>query len=417
MPISSDIHQQFSILQRRIHEHALTYLDNAATTQKPERVIDAISNYYRTHNANVHRGVHTLSDESTVLYEQARHHIATFFGATSEQLIITRNSTEAMNLLVEMWAKFLRPGDVIAVTMQEHHSTLVPWQMVAQRTGCEFLVVPMAESSAWPLPAFTELLQAKKDRLRVVATAAVSNVTGVVAPLEKINAQLREWGVRQNVLFAVDAAQSAAHLPSRLDRWPVDALTFSGHKMYGPMGVGGLVVSERVAKEIAPVLYGGGMIDQVREQETSFHEDFSERFTAGTPDVASLVGLQAAIEFLEEIGWSELQAHEHNLVRYAYEALGQLPQIQLIGPVVTEELDSRVGSVAWTYDGVHAHDVAQILDRSGVAVRSGHHCTMPLHAAEEWVATTRASFAVYNTRADVDRLVTALSQVQNVFGV
>ncbi|MCD8546604.1 aminotransferase class V-fold PLP-dependent enzyme [Candidatus Woesebacteria bacterium] len=245
----------------------------------------------------------------------------------------------------------------------------------------------------------------------------MSNVTGVVAPLEKIDAQLRKWGVRKNVLVAVDAAQSAAHMPSRLDRWPVDALTFSGHKMYGPMGIGGLVVSERLAQEIAPVLYGGGMIAEVRTQETSFHEDFAERFTAGTPDVASLVGLQAAIEFLEEIGWSELQAHEHDLVQYAYEQLQQVPQVRLIGPEPGAEFASRVGSVTWTYEGVHAHDVAQILDRSGVAVRSGHHCTMPLHTEQDWVATTRASFAVYNTREDIDQLIAALEQVQTIFGV
>lgn len=411
-----EVRAQFPILAREIHGRPLVYLDNAATTQKPESVITAISEYYRHHNANVHRGVHTLSDESTHLYEQARKTIAQFFGVPSEQFIATRNTTEAMNLLVQMWRKFLQPDDVIVISFLEHHSNFVPWQKVAQEVGCELVVLPLEENGTLAMETFRTTLESKKDRLRVISLAAVSNVLGAVAPLPEIHEVLTEWGVRQNVLVAVDAAQAAAHMPCQLSDWRADALTFSGHKMYGPMGIGGLIVSASVLQKLEPALFGGGMIAEVHVEETSFHPDANERFTAGTPDVASLIGLQAAIEFLQQLGWDTLQQHEHDLVQYAYQRLSEMNAIRLVGPVPTADLLSRVGSVAWVYEGVHAHDVAQILDRSGVAVRSGHHCTMPLHESQNWIATTRASFGVYNTREDIDRLVNGLQQVQQIFG-
>lgn len=410
------IRSQFPILQRSIHGQPLVYLDNSATTQKPYAVIEAITEYYTNHNANVHRGVHTLSDESTQMYEEARKAVADFFGVSSSQLIMTRNTTEAMNLLTQMWKKFLQPGDVIAVSMLEHHSNFVPWQMLAQEIGCEFVVLPLTEDGKISIDEMRTALIDKKDRLRVISLPAVSNVLGSMTPVAEIHSLLEDWGVRKQVLLMLDSAQAVAHMPLKLSLWNVDAIAFSGHKMYGPMGIGGLVVNESTLQKLEPALFGGGMIAEVHTATTSFHPEASERFTAGTPDVASIVGLQKAIQFIQEIGWEDLQKHEHDLVQYAYQKLSEIPQVRLIGPAPTDAVESRVGSVAWVYEGVHAHDVAQILDRVGVAVRSGHHCTMPLHEDQNWVATTRASFAVYNTREEIDRLITGLSQVKEVFG-
>jgi len=412
----AEIRSEFPILSRKVHGHDLVYLDNSATTQKPRAVIQALTEYYENHNANVHRGVHTLSDESTHIYETARKVIAQFFGATGQQLILTRNTTEAINTLVQMWKPLLHAGDVIAVSLLEHHSNFVPWQMAALELNCELVVLPLTAQGEFAMDEIASLLESKKDRLRVLTVPVVSNALGTVAPISELVSLLSDWGIRDNVLVSVDGAQAAAHVPIHMGEWQIDALSFSGHKMYGPMGIGGLILSPRILKMVQPVSFGGGMIDEVHIESTSFHPEASERFTAGTPDVASVYGLQRAIEFLASIGWPELQEYEHSLLTYLYEQLQIIPQVTVVGPAPTTDMKSRIGSVSWVYDGVHAHDVAQILDRSGIAVRSGHHCTMPLHEANDWVATTRASLAVYNTHEDIDRLVAALHQVKQVFG-
>jgi len=411
------IRSQFPILSREVHGVPLVYLDNAATTQKPLSVLAAIGEYYTQHNANVHRGVHTLSDESTQIWSESRRTIARFFGASSDQLIATRNTTEAVNSLVYGWGEqHVSAGDVIAVGLAEHHSHFVPWQELARRKGAEFVVLPSGEDGRLDRELVSGFLHPLRERLKVVAVTHISNVLGVVDSLF-IGDLLSEWGIRDQVWVSLDAAQSAARLPLDIEALPVDSLAFSGHKLYGPMGIGGLVVRRSRLPELQPVLFGGGMITEVSATRTTFAEEFEDRFTAGTPDVASLAGLAAAIEFVQGIGLEKIQTHEEELTGYALERLAEVPEIEIVGPKTPRDEHGnliRLGSVAWLYKGVHAHDVAQILDRSGIAVRSGHHCAMPLHSARGWPATTRASFAVYNCKKDIDVLVAALREVKKI---
>jgi len=413
------VRSQFPILSREVHGHPLAYLDNAATTQKPLSVLAAIGEYYTQHNANVHRGVHTLADESTQIWAESRNTITAFFGAAPDQFIATRNTTEAVNSLVYGWGEqHISAGDVIAVGLAEHHSHLVPWQQLALRKKAELVVLPCTDDGRLDPTLVAGFLHPYRDRLKVVALTHISNVLGVVDSLF-IGDLLAEWGIRQQVWVSLDAAQSAARLPLDIEDLPVDSLVFSGHKLYGPMGIGGLIVRRSRLAELQPVLFGGGMIAEVSATRTTFAEDTEERFTAGTPDVASLAGLAAAIQFVQEIGLGQIQEHEEELTAYALERLSEVPQVEIVGPKSTRDEQGnliRLGSVAWLYRGVHAHDVAQILDRSGIAVRSGHHCAMPLHSARGWPATTRASFGVYNTKEEIDRLVIALHEVQKVFG-
>jgi cysteine desulfurase/selenocysteine lyase len=416
---TQEIREKFPILSREIHGRPLVYLDNAATTHKPQQVLDAIAAYYSQHNANVHRGLHTLSDESTQIWSDSRRTIADFFGAEPSQFIATRNTTEALNTLVYGWGEqHISAGDVIAVGLAEHHSHFVPWQQLAHRKQAEFLVLPSGEDGVLDPEQVSAFLHPYRERLKVVALTHISNVLGVVDPLF-IGSFLRDWGIREQVWVSLDAAQSAARLPLNISTMDVDSLAFSGHKLYGPMGIGGLIVAKGRLAELQPILLGGGMIGEVSVSQTSFAEDLEDRFTAGTPDVASLAGLAAAIKFVEESGIRQIQQHEEELTQYALQRLAELPQLQIVGPTQTRNAAGelvRLGSVAWLYEGVHAHDVAQILDRSGVAVRSGHHCAMPLHSLREWPATTRASFAVYNTKEEIDVLIEALREVKTVFG-
>jgi cysteine desulfurase/selenocysteine lyase len=410
------IRAQFPILQRSVHEKPLVYLDNAATTQKPQAVLDAILNYYTQHNANVHRGVHTLSDESTEAFLSAHERVAKFFGAQSQQLLFTRNTTEAMNHLAWGWRRELRAGDVIVTSLQDHHSSLVPWQQVALERGAQIVTLQLAADGAIDLENSLVLLNQHIKKIKVIALPLVSNVLGTLTPICEITEWLEQKKVRDHILCVVDAAQAAPHIPVSLAEFHVDALVFSGHKLYGPMGAGGAIVAPWVLEKLQPTLTGGGMIDTVTTTSATFSEDMIDRFTAGTPDVASLVGLAAALDWLEQWTAAERLAHEHDLMQYAWQKLSEQPAVTLIGPPVTSDPYSRIGVIAWVYDRVHAHDVAQVLDRSGVAVRSGHHCTMPLHTAMHWQATSRASVALYNTRADIDALIEGLTQVSNTFG-
>jgi cysteine desulfurase/selenocysteine lyase len=410
---SAVIRQDFPILSRQVHGRPLVYLDNAATTQKPEAVIEAISGYYREHNANVHRGVHTLSDESTRIYHDSRRTIAGFFGAQPEELILTRNATEALNLAALSWGRqWVREGDAVAVSIMEHHSNFVPWQQLAKEKGARFVVLPLTDDGRLDWRAATDIIDELGDKLKVLALTHLSNTLGSVNPMEKLADHLRQKSWRPRMLVVADAAQSSARIPLSLDLLGADALAFSGHKIYGPMGIGGLIVKRDRLEEFQPVLLGGGMIGRVGEAETTFAEDVQDRFTAGTPDVASAAGLAAACDYLTKLGRAEILEHERGITKYAYDQLAKIPEIELVGP---RPEDGRLGSVTFLYKGVHAHDVAQILDREGVAVRSGHHCTMPLHTVCGWPATTRASFAVYTIKEEIDALVSALDQVKRVF--
>lgn len=408
----------FPILATKPHGKSLVYLDNAATSQKPRQVIEAISRYYQEHNANVHRGVHALSDISTSDWEESRQEVASFFGAKPSELIVTRNTTEALNGVVYGWAEHtLQPGDSIITSLCEHHSNFVPWQQLAKRKQLELKIVNIDEAGRLNTEQLLEW--AKDERCKLLALTHVSNTLGTQMPLEELVPAIRQ--VNQNIKIVIDGAQAAPHIPVNFAKLDVDFYAFSGHKLLAPMGVGGLIVRESLLKEdqMKPWLYGGGMIDQVGTEKTTFIEDSSERFTAGTPDVASLVGLAAACRYLRTLGMEQVAAHDQSLVLYAIKKLQAISDVSLIGPVTplegVEKLD-RVGSVAFVYHDVHAHDVAQVLDSQGVAVRSGHHCTMPLHTEYKWQATLRASFHVYTTKTDIDALVASLQHVRQVFG-
>lgn len=421
------VKKDFPIFQQAENVN-LVYLDNAATTQKPQLVIDAIVNYYKNSNANVHRGVHRLSDESTKMWLDSRQTIAAFFDAKPSELIITRNTTEAINGVAYGWGDYqLKTGDVILSTQMEHHANLVPWQEVCRRTGAELKIIPVLPDGRLDSDWYQAHLTKK---VKLVALQQVSNALGTLHPVNWYIDLAQTMGAR----VLIDAAQSAPHLPINFSKMRADFLVFSGHKMLGPMGIGGLFVRDEIIKsgEMHPWLFGGGMITQVSEVSAEYHSDPTERFTAGTPDVASAVGLAAACTYLHDLNMKMVLEHDQSLVMYAVGKLTKNKKITLLGVTEPAFVDAtplyelkgefpelqidRVGSVSFLYKGVHPHDVAQILDSEGVAVRSGHHCCMPLHTKFGWPGSIRASFSVYSTKQDVDRLVLALEKVVTVFG-
>ncbi len=417
-----EFRSDFPILSRQVHGKPLVYLDNAATSHKPHQVIEALTEYYSNHNANVHRGVHTLGDESTLLFHAARQAIAQFFGAKATELVVVRNTTEAVNLVAYAWGNSeLAEGDVILLSELDHHSNIVPWQEIARRRGAKVEYLPNTPEGRLDEPALQHRLIKIGARLKLVAMSHVSNTLGTVYPIETVQAMLKahrqEFGVETR--FFVDGAQAAPHLPIKFDDLGADFYAVSAHKMLGPMGIGAVLVREELLQQLPPFLYGGGMIDTVTVAGSTFITDLEERFTAGTPDVAGLVCWQAACAYLSAIGMSQLLEHDRFLVSETLAALQNIPQVQVIGPVAPaaagKPLD-RVGSVAFVYQGVHAHDVGQVLDSEGVAVRSGHHCTMPLHQKMGIQASTRVSFQLYNTLEDVAALVRGLQKVAQVFG-
>lgn len=407
-----EIKSQFPIFNRTVKGKPLVYLDSAATSQKPQVVIDALVDYYTNHNANVHRGIHMLGDESTKLYHQARETIARFLGANPNELIFVRNTTEAINLVAYSWVReTFKPGDLIITSELEHHSNIVPWQEAAKTTGAQLTFVDVTADGRVDLEHLEALLESLGSQVKLLSFAHISNATGAVLDVKKVVELKRKYAKHAKILL--DGAQSVPHMSVNFSELGIDFLAFSGHKMYGPMGIGGLVVNEKVLNQLNPFLFGGGMIDQVELTGTTFAA-LPDRFDAGTPNVAGAVGLARACEFLQKLNMEKVEKHGRELVTYATEKLSQLTNITIIGPKVSNH---RLGSVTFTIQGVHAHDVAQVLNSEGIAVRSGHHCTMPLHHKLDFVATTRASFGVYNTKADIDALVTALTKVTQIFGV
>lgn len=451
------IQQDFPILQKKLRQaqgRRLVYLDNAATSQKPIQVIDAISNYYKNSNANVHRGVHQLSDESTSLWESSRQVVAEFFGADNEELIITRNTTEAINGIAYGWGlDNLHKDDVILCTEMEHHSNLVVWQEVCKRTGAKLEFIPVLEDGRLDTQVLGSRCQVLGDRLKLLALTHVSNALGTLNPIEKILdivhksqslRQAQENNTNNKPLILLDGAQSAPHLPINFHKLNIDFFVFSGHKMLGPMGIGGVLIKKSLLQsmKVKPWLFGGGMIQAVHSDHTEFAEELSDRFTAGTPDVASMVGLAEACKYLDKLGMRNVQDHDRKLVEYTIAKLSEIPEVRIVGAVSDSRFQipdgsleqnvrgeatnhqsritnhkylDRVGSVAFLYEGVHPHDVAQILDSEGIAVRSGHHCTMPLHTKFDWPGTVRVSFQVYNSTDDIDLLIEALRKVKKVF--
>ena len=405
------IRADFPILSSVLHTTGdkpgvpLAYLDNAATTQRPRQVVRAITDTYEKHYANVHRGIHWLSDQSTDLYEEARGKVQQFIGAPSrEEVIFTHGTTESINLVARSWGDAnLTSGDEILLTELEHHSNIVPWQQAAARRGATVRYLPITDDGQLSLDALDRFLT---PRTRIVAVAAISNVLGTINPLEPIIARARAVGA----LVLVDAAQSVPHQKTDVQALGADFLVFSGHKMLAPTGVGVLFGRRELLDAMPPFLGGGSMISRVT---TGGFEpaELPAKFEAGTPPIVSAIGLGAAIDYLDGIGIDAIQAHERMLCARAHQVLGSVAGVKFLGPAP----EAKSGIVSFTLERVHAHDIAQLLDRQGIAVRAGHHCAMPLHKRLGINASTRASFYFYNTPAEVDRLATALEDIKRIF--
>jgi cysteine desulfurase/selenocysteine lyase len=407
MPIDvTALRKDFPILDREVRPGVpLVYLDSTATTQKPVVVLDAMDKFYRYNNANIHRGVHTLAEEATAMYEGARQQVADFIhAASSSEIIFTRNTTESINLVAYSWARAnLKSGDMIILTEMEHHSNLIPWQMLAVERGVTLEFVPVTDEGLLNLDVYRFLLERNP---KLVAFTGMSNVLGTINPTAEIITQAHAAGA----LVLVDGAQSVPHLPADVRALDVDFLAFSAHKMLGPTGIGALYARERLLEAMPPFLGGGDMIKTVHLQ-TFTSNDVPHKFEAGTPAVAEAVGFGAAITYLNTLGMEAVATHERELVSYALERLVEIPGVDVLGPAA----EKKGGVASFTLEGVHPHDVAQILDHYGVAVRAGHHCAQPLHEKFGITATTRASFYVYSMKEEVDKLVAGIYQVKKIF--
>jgi cysteine desulfurase/selenocysteine lyase len=400
-----EIRSEFPILERRLHGQPIAYLDNGATAQKPLAVIEALDRYWRYENANVHRGVHVLSEEATALYEGARATIARHLGARSRDVIFTRNVTGSLNLVAHAWGRAnVAAGDRILLTEMEHHSNIVPWYLLAQEVGAHLDWVRVDEDGRLDMETLATALEREP---KVVGVAHVSNVLGTVNPIPDIVRLSHEAGA----IVVVDGAQAAPKLPLDLPALDVDFYGFTGHKLYGPTGVGVLYGRGELLEAIGPYEGGGSMIRKVTKDRITW-ADVPARFEAGTPPIGEAIGLAAAVEWLDAVGLDGAHAHESEVGAYALGRLAEVPGLRVFGPPAG---DDRVGIVSFAMDGVHAHDVSEILDRHAIAVRAGHHCAQILMERLGVPATTRASLAVYNTREEIDRLVDALADVRRVF--
>ena len=400
------IRAQFPVLQRSVGERPLVYLDSTATSQKPLAVIEAMNEFYRRYNANVHRGVHTLSEEATAAYEGARKRIARFINArSSREVIYTRNATEAINLVAYTWGRAnLKPGDAVLITEMEHHSNIVPWQLLRDHVGLELRVVPVTDDGYLDMEALDRLLD---ERVKLVSVTHMSNVLGTVNPVAEIARKAHAVGA----LILVDGAQSVPHMPVDVQALDIDFLAFSGHKMCGPTGIGVLWGREELLEAMPPFLGGGDMIRRVTFEQSTW-ADLPHKFEAGTPAIAEAIGLGAAVDFLSALGMENVRRHEIEITAYALEALSEVPHLRLFGPAIA---DHRGGVTSFTLGHVHPHDIAALLDREGVAVRAGHHCAQPLMRRYGVVAMARASFYIYTTKEEIDLLVRALRHVEAVF--
>jgi len=409
------IRADFPVLTRQVHGRPLVYLDNAATSQKPESVIRAVDDYYRRYNANIHRGVHTLAEEATAAYEEARRKVARFINAdSSREVVWVRNTTEAINLVAWTWGRtHVAEGDVIVLSVMEHHSNLVPWQLLAQEKGARLEFIGLDAEGRLVLDDLDRLLEEHGRRVRLVALSGMSNVLGTINPVSEIARRVHDAGA----LFLVDGAQSVPHLVVDVRQQDADFLAFSGHKMLGPTGIGVLWARQEILEAMPPFLGGGDMIRSVHLRESEWN-DVPHKFEAGTPNSAQAIGLGAAVDYLADLGMDQVQAHEQALAAYALKRLAGVPHLAIYGPpaegrggVVTFNL-LREGEIL-----IHPHDLASILDREGVAIRAGHHCAQPLMEHYGVPATARASFYVYNTEAEIDQLVAALLKAQQIFGL
>ena len=401
------VRAEFPVLAREHHPGtSLVYLDNAATTQKPRAVIDSLDRYYSSYNANVHRGIHLLSEEATAAYEDARMKVKAFLHARSRrEVIFTRGTTESLNLVAQSWGRAnLGPGDVVLSTVMEHHSNIVPWQILAAEIGFTLRFLSITPEGLLDLDEYQRILAT--ERVRVVTVMAVSNVLGTVNPIAEMTQLAHEHGA----LILVDAAQAVPHMPMDVQTLDVDFLAFSGHKMAGPTGIGVLYGKRALLETMPPWMGGGDMISRVTLSGSEWNE-LPYKFEAGTPSIAETIGLGAAVDYLTALGLDAIHAHEHVLTEYALDRLAEVPGVTVFGPDA-----SRRGAVAaFTVQGIHAHDVAQMLDMVGVAVRAGHHCAMPLHTELNIPASARASFYLYNTTREIDVLIDGLYAAKRTF--
>ena len=402
------IRRDFPILATESHGHPLAYLDSASSSQKPAVVIDAVDTFYRQYNANIHRGIYEIAERATATYEAARASVARFINAPdSHEVIFARNATEAINLVAYSWGrKNIGRGDAIVLTEMEHHANLVPWQLLAQEKDGDLEFIPITDDGILRLDVFEVLLRLKP---KLVAFTHVSNTLGTINPVVEMTRMAHDAGA----LVLIDGAQAVPHVPVDVQAIGADFYAFSGHKMLAPTGSGALWARRELLEAMPPFLAGGDMIREVHLRRSDWNS-IPWKFEAGTPDIAAGIGLGAAAEYLSALGMDRVRAHERELLVYAFDALGKAhPDLDLYGPM---DPDIRGGVIPFNVPGVHPHDVAQVLDSAGVAVRAGHHCTMPLHERLDLAATARASFNVYTTTSDIDALVAGLDEVKRIFG-
>ncbi|MGN7410404.1 MULTISPECIES: cysteine desulfurase [unclassified Sporosarcina] len=404
--LNNDIRKDFPILDQEVNGYPLVYLDSAATSQKPRQVIEAVANYYQNDNANVHRGVHTLGNRATEGYEGARETVRKFLNASStEEIIFTRGTTTALNLIAQSYGRAnISEGDEILITYMEHHSNIIPWQQLAKATGAVLKYIDLEEDGTIALEKVSD---AMTDRTKIVSMMYVSNVLGTMNPIKEIT----EIAHVHNAIMVVDAAQAAPHLKLDVQDLDCDFLAFSGHKLCGPTGIGALYGKKALLNEMEPIEFGGEMIDFVGLYDSSWKE-LPWKFEGGTPIIAGAIGMAAAIDYIESIGLDNIEKHEHELVAYAMEQMKTVEGLEIYGP---RDSSKRAGIVTFNLDGVHPHDLATVLDMNGVAVRAGHHCCQPLMKWLDVSATARASFYLYNTKEDVDRLVEGLRMAKEYF--
>ncbi|MBJ8325788.1 aminotransferase class V-fold PLP-dependent enzyme [Streptococcus pacificus] len=401
---SNNIRQDFKILDQAVNDEPLVYLDNAATTQKPEKVIKSIEKYYHMNNANVHRGVHTLAERATQAFESARKKVARFINASSEkEIIFTRGTTTSLNWIAQFAREVLHPGDEVVISIMEHHSNLIPWQQACQKTGAVLKYVYLKDD----LLDMEQLKNAITDKTKFVSLAHVSNVLGLVNPIKEIAEITHAHGA----YLVVDGAQSVPHMPVDVQELDCDFLAFSGHKMLGPTGIGVLYGKEAILNQLSPIEFGGEMIDFVYEQSATWKE-LPWKLEAGTPNISGAISLGVAIDYLEEIGMEGIHQHEQELISYILPKLQEIPGVTVYGP---KSVEDRSSVVAFNIEGLHPHDVATALDYEGVAVRAGHHCAQPLLNYLGVSSTVRASFYLYNTKEDCDRLIDAIMKTKEYF--
>lgn len=393
----------FPILQQKINDKRLVYLDNAATTQKPLAVINALQHYYLQDNANIHRGVHALSVRATQAYEAAREELKQFINANSlQEIIFVKGATEAINLVAQSYGQKISAGDDIIISTLEHHSNIVPWQILCEKTNANLQVIPIDEEGNLDLDEFKRLLS---NRTKLVAVSHMSNAIGIINPIAEIIALAHEV----NAVVLVDGAQAAPHLHIDVQKLDCDFYAFSAHKLYGPTGIGVLYGKASLLEEMPPYQGGGDMISSVTFAKTTYHK-LPHKFEAGTPNIAGVIGFAEAIRYLKNIGLERIRNHEHLLLQYMQDALSSVPGLRIIG-----DATKRAAVASFVLDNIHPHDVGTILDHEGIAIRAGHHCAMPLMARLNLVATARASLALYNTYEDIDALVEAIDKAKRLF--